>query len=116
MFARFFFRAHGLDRQPIGIAVLARSIVTLLAQTARMTGQIRPASSVNEDPHLKAAFRREPLVHLKSHAWKAATIGAAGTVRFFGIVSGFYPVCDSVMTAVGAGAQRATFCFKYRSS
>ncbi|MBU0595335.1 hypothetical protein KJ567_01450 [Candidatus Bipolaricaulota bacterium] len=46
--------------------------------------------------------------------------GAAG-VLFFAIVSSFYPVCDPVAIAlttiiVGAGAQRATFYFKYRSA
>jgi hypothetical protein len=121
MLVRFFFRGHGLNEQPIGIAVLVGLIVTLLAQGGLMYKQVRIASRINRDPHLKAAFDNELLRHLESQAWKAAYIGAAATVLFFAIVSGFHPVCDPVMIAlttiiVGAGAQRATFYLKYRSS
>ena len=37
--ARFFFRAEGLNSQPIGMAVLAGLIVTLLVQAGTAIGQ-----------------------------------------------------------------------------
>lgn len=121
MLVRFFFRVPGLNERPVGFAVLAGLIVTLIAQAVFIVMQARLAARINKDPHLKAAFANGLLRHLEAQAWKAAYIGAAATVLLFAIVSSFYPVCDPVMIAlttiiVGAGAQRATFYFKYRFS
>ena len=118
---RFFFRVPGLNERPIGLAVLAGLIVTLIAQVVSIFMQARLVAKINKDPRLKAAFDNEWLRLLETQAWKAAYIGAAGTVLFFAIVSAFYPVCDPVMIAltaivIGAGAQRTTFYFKYKSS
>jgi len=121
MLVRFFFRASGLNETPIGIAVLIGLIVSAIGQAMFVLLQARTAVKINKDPHLKAAFSSELLQHLEAQAWKGAYVGAAGTVLFFAVVSSFYPVCDPLMIAlttiaVGAGAQRATFYFKYRSS
>lgn len=121
MLVRFFFRAHGLNGKPIGTAVLVGLIVTVIGQGAFILAQAHLAARINGNPRLKAAFDSEFLRHLEAQAWKGASIGMAGTVLFFAVVSSFYPVCDPVMIAlttiaVGAGAQRATFYFRYRFS
>jgi hypothetical protein len=117
---RFFFRAYGLNQQPIGVVVLIGLGITLVVMVACVTRQAFLAARTNKDPKLKAAFASEMLLHLDAQAWRAAYIGTAVTVLFFAIASSFYPVCDPLMIAltsiiVGAGVQRAAFFFKYRS-
>jgi len=117
---RFFFRAYGLNQQPIGTVVLVGLGITLVVMAACVTRQALLAARINKDPKLKAAFASELLQLIDAQAWRAAYIGTAVTVLFFAITSSFYPVCDAVMIAltsviVGAGVQRAAFFFKYRS-
>jgi predicted membrane-bound mannosyltransferase len=118
--ARFFFRAGGLNTQPIGIAVLAGLIVTVLVQAGSALGQALMARRIRADPSLEAALNNELVQSLESHSWRAAFLGAAAATVFFAVVSFFYPVCDPVMIALtaivtGFGAYQGTFYFKYRS-
>jgi len=117
---RFFFRAYGLNQQPIGTVVLAGLGITLGVMAGCVITQALLARRINEDPKLKEAFSSEMLQLIDAQAWRAAYIGTAITVMFFAIASSFYPVCDALMIAltsiiVGAGVQRAAFYFKYRS-
>ena len=117
---RFFFRAYGLNDQPVGTLVLIGLGVCLLGMLAFVLKQGLLARRINRDPKLKAAFDSELHRLLEAQAWKAAYIASAATVLFFAIASSFYPVCDTVMIAlttiiVGAGAQRASFYLKYRA-
>jgi lysylphosphatidylglycerol synthetase-like protein (DUF2156 family) len=119
--ARFFFRAEGLNSQPIGMAVLAGLIVTLLLQAGSALGAAMLARKIRSDPSLEAALNNELIQSLETQSWQAAYFGAAGTTLFFAIVSFFYPICDPVMIALtaiiaGLGAYQATFYFKYRAS
>jgi hypothetical protein len=119
--ARFFFRAEGLNSQPIGLAVLAGLIVTLLVQAGTAIGAALLAREIRSEPSLEAALNNELIQSLEIRSWKAAYFGAAGTTLLFAIVSFFYPICDPVMIALtaiitGLGAYQATFYFKYRSS
>ena len=119
--ARFFFRTEGLNSQPIGIAVLAGLIITLLVQAGTAIGSALLARKIRSDPDLEAALNNELIRSLEIQSWRAAYVGAAGATLFFAIVSFFYPVCDQVMIALtaiiaGLGAYQATFYFKYRSS
>ena len=121
MIARFFFRAGGLNSQPIGMAVLAGLIVTLLLQAASAFGQALLAIRIRSDPNLEAALNNELIQSLEVQSWRAAYFGAAGATLLFAIVSTFYPVVDPVMIALtaiiaGFGAYQATFYFKYRAS
>ena len=121
MVARFFFRAKGLNSQPIGMAVLAGLIVTLLLQAGSAFDQALLAKRIRSDPSLEAALNNELIQSLETHSWRAAYFGAAGAMLFFAIVSFFYPVFDPVMIALtsiitGFGAYQATFYFKYRAS
>ena len=119
--ARFFFRAEGLNSQPIGMAVLAGLIVTLLVQAGTAIGIALLAQKIHSDPSLEAALNNELIRSLETQSWRAAYFGAAGATLFFAIVSFFYPVCDQVMIALtaiitGLGTYQATFYFKYRAS
>ncbi len=121
MVARFFFRAGGLNSQPIGMAVLAGLIVTLLLLAGSAFGQALLARRIRSDPSLEAALNNELIQSLELQSWRAAYFGAAGATLFFAIVSFFYPIYDPVMIALtaiiaGFGAYQATFYFKYRAS
>jgi lysylphosphatidylglycerol synthetase-like protein (DUF2156 family) len=118
---RFFFRADGLNSQPIGIAVLIGLFVTLIMQAYCMIGTMRVARKIHDDPQLEEALNNEFVQSIETQSWKAAYLGAAGSTLFFAIAWFLYPICDPVMVALtaiitGAGAYRANFYFKYRSS
>jgi hypothetical protein len=121
MVTRFFFRAGGLNSQPIGMAVLAGLIITLLLQAGSALGQALLAHWIRSDPGLEAALNNELIQSLEVQSWRAAYFATAGATLFFAIVSFFYPVYDPVMIALtaiitGFGAYQATFYFKYRAS
>ena len=121
LLARFFFRAEGLNSQPIGLAVLGGLIVTLLVQAGSALGAALLARRIHNDPSLEAALNNELIQSLETQSWRAAYFTAAGVTLFFAIVSFFYSVCDPVMIALtaiisGLGAYQATFYFKYRRS
>ena len=121
MVVRFFFRAGGLNSQPIGMAVLAGLIVTLLFLAGSAIGQALLARRISSDPSLEAALNNELIQSLEIQSWRAAYFATAGTTLFFAIVSFIYPVYDPVMIALtaiitGFGAYQATFYFKYRAS
>jgi len=118
---RFFFRAEGLNSQPIGIAVLSGLILTTLIQAGSALSQALLARRIRSDPGLEAALNNELVQSLETQSWRAAYFAATGTVLFFAVVSFFYPICDPVMIALtaiitGFGGYQATFYFKYRSS
>jgi len=118
---RFFFRGEGLNSQPIGMAVLAGLIVTLVLQAGTALGTALLSRKIRSDPSLEAALNNELIQSLEIQSWRAAYFGAAGATLFFAIVSTFYPVVDPVMIALtaiitGLGAYQATFYFKYRAS
>ena len=78
------------------------------------------ARKIRQDPLLDEALNNEMVQSLETQSWKAAYIGAIATTSFFALVGFVYPVCDLVLVALtsvvaGAGANRATFYFKYRS-
>ena len=118
---RFFFRAEGLNSQPMGMAVLAGLIVTLVLQAGTALGTALLSRKIRSDPSLEAALNNELIQSLEVQSWRAAYFGAAGATLFFAIVSVFYPICDPVMIALtaiitGFGAYQATFYFKYKAS
>jgi hypothetical protein len=121
MITRFFFRADGLNSEPIGMAVMVGLIVTLLLQAGTAAGVAWVAARIRRDPRLEAALNNELIRSLEGESWRAAYLGAAGSAVFFAVVSFFYPVCDPVLIALtaivaGLGAYQATFYFKYRAS
>jgi len=121
LLVRFFFRAEGLNSQPIGLAVLGGLIVTLLVQAVSALGAALLARKIRSDPSLEVALNNELIQSLETQSWRAAYFAAAGATLFFAIVSFLYPVCDPVMIALtviitGIGGYQATFYFKYRRS
>lgn len=117
---RYFFRLSGLNDQPIGIAVLAGLFfcVGLIAFSTYKSAIL--ARKIRQDPLLDEALNNEMVQSLETQSWKAAYIGAIASTSFFALVGFVYPVCDLVLIALtsivaGAGANRATFYFKYRS-
>ena len=67
--ARFFFRAEGLNSQPIGMAVLAGLIVTLLVQAGTAIGSALQARKIRSDPSLEAALNNELIRSLETQSW-----------------------------------------------
>jgi hypothetical protein len=118
---RYFFRLGDLNREPIGIIVLAGLISSLgliSISTFRKTTFWR---RVKENPLLMDALNNELIQALERKSWKAAYFGAIGTTSFFAVIWFFYPLSDPVLVALtsiiaGAGAYHATFYFLYRSS
>lgn len=118
---RYFFRLGDLNAQPIGVVVLAGLFlcVGLIAFSTYKSAIL--ARKIKGDPLLEEALYNEMVQSLETQSWKAAFIGAIATTSFFALVGFIYPICDLVLVAltsivVGAGANRATFYFKYRSS
>ena len=118
---RFFFRLGGLNSQPVGYAVLVGLILGLAVMAFSTYKSAILARKIKDDPGLEEALYNELVQSLEVQSWKAAYIGAIGTTVFFALVGSFYPICDLVLVALtsifaGAGANRATFYFKYRLS
>jgi len=121
MLVRHFFRADGYNSQPIGFIVLAGLIITLLVQIIFVSKSAFLERDIHQDPRLDAALNNELVKSLMTQSWVAAYIGAAGATLFFAITWSFYPICDPVTIslvsiAAGAGANRATFYFRYKAS
>lgn len=118
---RYFFRLRGLNTQPIGFAVLVGLFlgVGLIAFSTYKNAIL--VRKIKGDPLLEEALYNELVHSLETQSWKAAFIGAIAVTSFFALVGFIYPICDMVLVALtsivaGAGANRATFYFKYRSS
>jgi hypothetical protein len=116
---RHFFRLDGLNAQPIGYAVLIGLVITLLLQVFFVIKSVQLAKEIQKDPQLDAALNNELVKSLMTQSWIAAYIGAVGMTVFFAITGFFYPICDPVTIsltaiAVGAGANRAYFYFRYK--
>ena len=121
MLVRHFFRAGGLNVQPIGIFVLIGLIVSLLAQAYCLLQSAQLQRQIHQDPRMEAALNNEMVRDLEARSWLAAYIACAGATLFFAITGSFYPVCDPVTIslvsiAAGAGANRAYFYFRYNAS
>ena len=117
---RYFFRSSGLNSEPIGIAVLIGSILTLLLQAVCMVRSAQLERNIQKVPDLKAALNNEWVQSLTTQSWIAAYIGTSAMTLFFAITWTFYPICDPVMISLtsivaGAGASRAYFYFKYKT-
>ena len=121
MLTRHFFRLSGLNSQPVGNAVLIGLILTLLIQVICVTRSALLERDIHQDPRLEAALHNEWVKSLITQSWMAAYIGASATTLFFAISQSFYPLCDPVTISlsaiiVGAGASRAYFYFRYKTS
>ena len=120
LLVRHFFRASGLNVQPIGGVVLAGLILSLLVQVYCVLHSADLQRQIHSEPHLEAALNNELVRDLEMRAWIAAYIGCAAATIFFAITSFFYPICDPVTIslvsiAAGAGANRACFYFRYKA-
>jgi len=118
---RHFFRLGGLNAQPVGIAVLAGLVATLLLQAVCLLRSALLERHIRRDPNLEAALNNELVKSLMTQSWIAAYIGAVGMTVFLAVAWFFYPVCDPVMIALsaisaGAGANRAYFYIRYSMS
>ena len=121
MLTRHFFRLGGLNAQPIGNAVLIGLLLTLLLQVIFVTKSALLEKDIHQDPRLEAALNNELVKSLVTQSWIAAYIGASAMSLFFAITGFFYPICDPVTIALstiiaGAGASRAYFYFRYKTS
>lgn len=121
MLVRHFFRAGGLNVQPIGVIVLMGLIVSLLVQACCLFLSAQLQRQINHDPRVEAALDNEMVRDLEARSWLAAYIACAGATLFFAITGFFYPVCDPVTISLvsitaGAGANRAYFYFRYNAS
>lgn len=118
---RFLFRQSGLNSSPIGAAVLAGLLVSLLVITISTIGTLVLGNMAKGNPALKDALNNEMIRSLEVGSWKAAFLGAIAVTIFFALASFFYPVSDPVMVALtsvitGAGAYQANFYFRYKAS
>ena len=117
---RHFFRLEGLNDQIIGKIVLAGLIISVIIQAVFVLLSGLLENQVRADPRISAALRDELVQSITLQSWIAAYIGAAGMTVFFAISSFFYPVCDPMTIslcsiAMGAGAHRTYFYFRYKN-
>jgi hypothetical protein len=117
---RYFFRLGDLNALPVGKAVLAGLILSVVVLALNGLASARLTRKIKQDPALTEALYNELILALEVQSWKAAYFGAVGTTLFFALTGFFYPVCDPVMVAltsiiVGLGAYQGTFYFKYRA-
>jgi hypothetical protein len=118
---RFFLRLSGLNTQPIGYIILAFMIAALIVVGSCTLVLALLGRRIATDPRLQAALHNEFVQSLRIRSWKAAYLGAVGSVVFFALAELFYPICDPMMIALttilsGAGAYHLTFYFRYRAS
>ena len=121
MLTRHFFRLGGLNSQPIGNAVLVGLLLTLALQVICVTRSALLEREIHRNPRLEAALNNELVKSIVTQSWIAAYIGASAMSLFFAITWSFYPICDPVTIALstiiaGAGASRAYFYFRYKTS
>lgn len=121
LLVRHFFRASGLNGQPVGGVVLAGLILSLLVQVYFVLQSAQLQREIHQEPSLEAALNNEMVRDLEARAWIAAYIGCAAATIFFAITSSFFPICDPVTISLvsitaGAGANRAYFYFRYKAA
>lgn len=118
---RHFFRRDGLNDEPIGIAVLVGLFLSLGGLVLSLFRLVILEREIRQDPRLEAALNNELVKAIETQSWIAAYIATALMTLFFAITWSFYPICDPVSIslssiAAGAGANRAYFYFKYKTS
>lgn len=118
--ARFFFRLGGYNSEPIGMAVLAGLLLSLMILIISSLGTALLSRKIRHNPQLKEALYNELIQALEIQSWKAAFFAAIVSNIFFTAAWFFYPVCDPVMLTLttiiaGLGSYQATFYLKYRS-
>jgi hypothetical protein len=118
---RFFFRLGDLNAQPVGKAVLIGLLLSLLLLVISTIGSSTLERAIKDNPSLQDALNNELVQSLEVQSWKSAYLGAIATTIFFALAWFVYPISDPVLVALtsiiaGAGAYKATFYFRYRSS
>ena len=121
MLTRHFFRLSGLNSRPIGYLVLAGAVLALFSMFLFVVKSAFLEREIQQDPRLEAALNNEMVKSLTTESWVAAYLGTAAMTLFFAITWSFYPICDPVTIALstiiaGAGASRAYFYFRYKTS
>jgi hypothetical protein len=112
---------YELNSQPIGIAVLVVTIITVViaAYFVIMLGILK--SKINSDPKLREALIENELAKLYAvESWRSAFIGAVVTPFVFLFISSFYTFCDLLTVAlttavVGSATYLVSFNIKGRS-
>jgi hypothetical protein len=104
-----------LSSGPVGIAMLAATIVLLALLVGLIFKLGRLAARAKADPRLREALIDNELVkwHL-AQSWKAGFLGAVATPFVFLLASSFYPMDDLLLVAlttaaVGSGAFLTAF-------
>jgi lysylphosphatidylglycerol synthetase-like protein (DUF2156 family) len=120
MLVRHFLRLSDLNKELVGIIVLAGLIVSVVIQAVCALLSSLLEKEIRLDPHLKASLQNELVQAISTQSWVAAYIGAAGMTVFFAIAWYFYPLCDPVTIslcsiAMGAGANRIYFYIRYKN-
>jgi hypothetical protein len=118
---RFFFRAGKLNTTPIGLAVLAFSILGVVVSGLSTAGLAAINHKVKQEPSLQEALSNEYIRAIELRSWRAAFIGSVVNNIFFVVIYFIYPVYDPVLVAlnsiiIGAGAYHLSFYLKYKSS
>ena len=120
MLVRHFFRLDGMNKQVLGAIVLGGLIISVAIQAFFVLLSALLERDIRRNPTLKAALQNELVQSISQQSWIAAYLGAAGMTVLFAVTWFFYPLCDPVTIslcsiAMGAGAYRIYFYFRYKS-
>ncbi len=120
MLVRHFFRLGGVNEKLLGMLVLGGLILSVAIQAVSVLLSVLLERDIGANSQLKVSLQNELVQSLSQQSWLAAYIGAAGMTVVFAIAWFFYPLCDPVTIslcsiAMGAGAHRISFYFRYKN-
>jgi lysylphosphatidylglycerol synthetase-like protein (DUF2156 family) len=120
MLVRHFFRLEGINKQVPGMIVLGGLILSVAIQALFILLSALLEKDIRRNPTLKASLQNELVQSISQQSWLAAYLGAAGMTLLFAVTWFFYPLCDPVTIslcsiAMGAGANRIYFYFRYKN-
>ncbi len=113
------FSEHGLNARPIGMLILAATVLLFAVALYQNVSLARLMSKARRDPELKEALIDDELAKLHLlESWRVGFIAAVATPFFFLLIRAIYPFNDPVLVAcstaiAGSGAFLTSY---YRKS
>ena len=101
-FARFFFRAGGLNPTPVGRAVLAGLVIAAAVFSYYLWRLSLLNARIGRNPAVGEAVNNELFQYCALRAWKPAFIGSVATTLVLALVQFGYPVIDLMFVALSS--------------